>query len=276
MGDKDKKPKKLEAEKTERGKTEQEVSALQAAVDFWVDNTTTSRSAIDRYFRGVEMSLTRCTRCNHVSKRLELMTTLGVHPGTQDTTLSRRLWGMASMERLGNYECDSKGPGKCNGTQGEAWLTRRIARLPEVLVVVLLRYGQEGGLHKLKTLVSFDVEGESLEPYFVPPDQRGLEAPPPDAGFGAEMWYRCYGVVTHDGNSLNAGHYVSYVRDLRGEEAGGEAPWWRCDDARVERMPRGRVQAMCRGETRRGDGQPFIMFFRRARRPGQGWAGKTA
>lgn len=245
-----------------------DMSALEAAVDYWEMYMALSRSMIDRYFRGVEMTLIRCRRCNHISKSLELMTTLNVHPGTDDTTLTQRLSNMAKMEPLANYECDNEGEGKCNGSKGEAWLTRRIARLPEVLVVVLLRYGQAGGLHKLKTLVSFDVDNETFEPYFVPQGQRDLRKPAPDAAFGDELWYRCYGVVTHDGNSLNAGHYVSYVRDLRVADAGGEAPWWKCDDARVEKMPRGRVQAMCRGETKRGDGQPFILFFRRIKRAG--------
>lgn len=239
-----------------KAKVNQEVPALQAAVEYWLKYRTFSRSIIDRYFRGVEVSLTACGRCKHVSKRAELMTVLNVPLEDEDGTLAQQLRAMGEGQDLFNYECERKDT--CNGTKGPAKNMRRLARMPEVLVVVLLRYGRS--LHKLKTHVAFDVDGESFEPYFVPPEQRALAAPAPDDGFGGEFRYRCYGVVTHDGNTLNAGHYVSYVRDLR---AGDAAPWWRCDDARVERMPRGRVEAMCRGRTKAGDGQPFMMFFTR-------------
>ena len=236
--------------------------ALQAALDFWQEHCKFNESIIDKYFRGIEATITTCRVCRNVSTRMEQTLIFNLVLNGSDSTLTEHLDGATRAEDVSGYQCD-----KCERLQPASKMTR-FARLPEVLVVMLVRYDfKDRGMTKNTTRVTFDVDSQSFESVFLDPDQRGLRAgqalPEDDNGFGQEFRYRCFGVVMHSGESPYHGHYYSYLRDLRG--GGRESTWWRCNDAKVNEMDSGfNVMEACKKDARRAPGaEPFLLFFKR-------------
>lgn len=241
-------------------------SALQTVVDFWREHGRTSDSIIDRYFKGVEVTITTCQRCNTRSTRPEQTQIVNLFPGWEDSTLEQLMRRRVAPQHISDYQCDA-----CRGVH-RATSTNRLARLPEVLVVMLVRYApseRTGLMEKIKTRVTFDPDDVSFEPLFVPPDQRVLRdggtSPDGDDGFGASMNYTCYGIVMHTGGSLHQGHYYSYVRDLAGPRP---RVWNLCDDESVAQKvikwsPGGEQTRTYRDVFSCSKGEPFLLFFKR-------------
>lgn len=239
-------------------------SALQTAIDFWLAHERTSQSIIDRYFRGVELTITTCQRCNARSTTPEQTQIINLYPRTGPAaTLEHLMHRRVAPQAIKDYQCDT-----CQGSRQATNMTQ-FARLPEILVVMLVRYtqGQHGDTVKIKTRITFDPDDVSFEPLFVPPDQRALRAaaaPPDDDGFGASLHYTCYGIVMHSGEEPDKGHYVAWVRDL----ATRPAPWYRCDDERVTRKAAAGGSKGAHSQTYKEvfsgvDGEPFLLFFKR-------------
>lgn len=231
-------------------------------LDFWEDHSRYDESLRDRYITGVEATITTCLTCKTVSTRMEQTAVYNVPlpTGRSAATLTDLLGARGAARTVEDYRCD-----KCERKLPATQMTRS-ARLPEVLIISLGRYGFSAKAVKNNMVVTFDVDSLSLEPAFLPPDQRelspGQELPADDLGFGQELGYQCYGVVMHVGNSLNQGHYYSYLRDLRG--GGDERTWYLCNDARVDRMEGLDVLDACRRDAK-SDADPFLLFYRRKR-----------
>lgn len=241
----------------------QQGPALQMALDYWREHSLRSESIRDRYITGVEASMTTCPACKTVSTRMETTSIYNLYfpPGKAAVSLTDLLAFRGEAGVVPKYRCD-----KCERNLDAPRMTRS-ARLPEVLIFMLVRYTHDGtATRKNKTRLTFDVDSQSLEPVFLPPDQRvlpaGTELPSDDPGFGQALDYECYGVVMHIGNSPDQGHYYSYLRDLRG--GSDEGVWWKCNDAKVDRKERFDVGGACRRDAKNG-AEPFLLFYRRKR-----------
>merc|ERR1719159_2261808 len=66
--------------------------------------------------------------------------------------------------------------------------------------------------------------------------------------------YRLYGVVSHVGQNLNHGHYISAVRSLRDDQ------WYDCDDAAVKPIAMRKLYASAEISATRPGADPFILF----------------
>lgn len=246
--------------------SEQKDTPLQTGLDFWRKYCKYNRSIVDKYLRGIAVTKTTCQNCRNVSLRAEETLIFNLRMGSRSASysLTQLLEGEAAVEELSEYKCD-----KCN-KRGPADKSTLIARLPEVLVVQLCRdaFYDKTGPGKNRARVSFDVERQSFEPAFLPPEDRGLRPdeclPEGDDGFGQQFSYQCYAVVMHEGASLNEGHYYTYLRDVRG--GGDEKTWYKCNDSLVTQKPRFDVKNAIRQDAKKGGGaDPFLLFFKRRR-----------
>eukprot|EP00928_Gymnodinium_smaydae_P031490 TRINITY_DN23095_c0_g1_i2.p1 TRINITY_DN23095_c0_g1~~TRINITY_DN23095_c0_g1_i2.p1 ORF type:complete len:345 (+),score=67.63 TRINITY_DN23095_c0_g1_i2:147-1181(+) len=70
--------------------------------------------------------------------------------------------------------------------------------------------------------------------------------------------YRLHGVVSHVGNNLTSGHYISAVRSLRDHQ------WFHCDDSQVTPIHMRNLYEASEFTATRADATPFILFYHRA------------
>ncbi|XP_010548553.1 PREDICTED: ubiquitin carboxyl-terminal hydrolase 19-like [Tarenaya hassleriana] len=169
---------------------------------------------IQYIFAGHLQSQVMCTVCNNVSNQCENMMDLTVEIHGDAISLEECLDQFTAKEWLQGdnmYKCD-----RCNDYV-KAWKHLTIHRAPNILTIALKRF-QGGRFGKLNKKISFP-EKLDLSPYMS--DGRGD---------GTDI-YKLYAVIVHL-DMLNAsffGHYICYVKDLRGN-------WYRIDDSEVENV----------------------------------------
>lgn len=227
---------------------------------YWQEYSRYHGSIIDKYFRGVETSITTCQTCHNVSMPLEESMIFNLQLDTRDRSLTELLSFAGKVEDIPDYKCD-----KCE-KRTLARQTRRFGRLPPILVVMLKRYANPS--RKNKTRVNFDLDAQSFAPVFLSDEHRrlapgGVRLPDDDDSFGQQLSYRCFGVVMHQGDALDSGHYFSYLRDVRG--GGDEDAWYKYNDAKVQRLKHGLdVRDLFKKDAGNGT-EPFLLFFSRRR-----------
>ncbi|XWS10230.1 hypothetical protein CRYUN_Cryun39dG0057500 [Craigia yunnanensis] len=179
-----------------------------------VDPRLQETTFIQHTFGGRLRSKVKCLRCFHESERYENIMDLTLEIFGWVETLEDALTQFTTPEDLDGenmYRC-----GRCAGYV-RARKQLCIHEAPNILTIVLKRF-QEGKYGKINKCITF-------------PDM--LDMVPFMTGTGdIPPLYMLYAVVVHF-DTLNAsfsGHYVSYVKDLRGN-------WFRVDDTEVKLSP---------------------------------------
>jgi ubiquitin carboxyl-terminal hydrolase 36/42 len=126
-----------------------------------------------------------------------------------------------------DYRCASGRTLVCDNRIGTASKRLLLTNAPDVLTVVLLRFGAFPGLEKRSTPVL------------------GINS---DLVLSDGTRYTCFGVVCHIGGSRIVGHYVAWVRDHGG--------WWRVDE-----VGGSGVQHMDSVDTKEVRENAYILFF---------------
>ncbi|KAK1322421.1 Ubiquitin carboxyl-terminal hydrolase 15 [Acorus calamus] len=185
-----------------------------------VDSRLQETTLIQQIFGGRLRSKVKCLRCHHESERYENIMDLTLEILDWVETLEDALAQFTAAEDLDGenmYRC-----GRC-ATYVKARKQLSVHEAPNILTIVLKRF-QSGKYGKINKCVSF-------------PDM--LDMIPFMTGSGdSPPLYMLYAVVVHL-DTLNesfSGHYVSYLKDLRGT-------WFKIDDTEVQPVPMSQVMS---------------------------------
>ncbi|KAI3462118.1 hypothetical protein Pfo_018781 [Paulownia fortunei] len=175
----------------------------------WAEDSTLLGLTFGGYLR----SKIKCMKCLGRSEQCDRMMDLTVEIDGDIDTLEEALAQFTISETLcgdDKYKCS-----RCKAYE-KAKKKLTVTEAPNILTIVLKRF-RSGNFEKLNKLVQFP-EVLNLAPYM-----SGMSDKYPI--------YHLYAVVVHL-NMMNAaysGHYISYVKDFRGE-------WFRIDDSRVSHV----------------------------------------
>ncbi|KAK1775833.1 hypothetical protein QBC45DRAFT_232786 [Copromyces sp. CBS 386.78] len=235
--------------KEEKAYTPKNGTVIQNAIDYWRDYSTASASIIDKYFRGLEVFISRClnAECGQEIRMFQpcdvWILNIAAETGGEGngygygaTDLDRLLASHQATEHFADLKCET-----CN----KPGRTRRakFARLPDRLAFCLNRFnssfGQSrsftamlsGGSNKIHTKVRFPIRDLDLTRYCAEPDPD--MATTDDPHYSGRMKYDCYAVTVHVGQGINGGHYYTYVQD---EQSKDPTDWFKCNDDVVERV----------------------------------------
>ncbi|KAK8507563.1 hypothetical protein V6N13_141581 [Hibiscus sabdariffa] len=200
-------------------------------VDLKLQETT----FIQHTFGGRLLSKVKCLRCFHESERYE---------NIMDLTLEIFGWVESLEDALTQFtrpeDLDGENMYRCGRCAGYVRAQKQLCihEAPNILTIVLKRF-QEGKYGKINKGITF-------------PDM--LDMVPFMTGTGdIPPLYMLYAVVVHL-DTLNAsfsGHYVSYVKDLRGN-------WFRIDDTEVHSVSLNQVMS---------EGAYILFYMRSCPRP---------
>ncbi|KAL7094463.1 hypothetical protein ACP275_11G105100 [Erythranthe tilingii] len=181
-------------------------------------------------FGGYLRSKIKCMKCSRRSEQCDRMMDLTVEIDGDINTLEGALAQFTISETLGGddkYKCS-----RCKSYE-KAKKKLTVIEAPNILTIVLKRF-RSGNLEKLNKQIQFP-EFLNLAPYMSGKSDK-------------YPIYNLYAVVVHS-NTMNAsysGHYISYVKDFRGE-------WFRIDDTRVSRVDLATVLSV----------EAYILFYSR-------------
>ncbi|KAB2602000.1 ubiquitin carboxyl-terminal hydrolase 15-like [Pyrus ussuriensis x Pyrus communis] len=208
-----------------------------------VDPRLQETTFIQHTFGGHLRSKVECLRCHHESERYENIMDLTLEIFGWVESLEDALTQFTTSEDLDGenmYRC-----GRC-AAYVQARKQLSIHEAPNILTIVLKRF-QEGNYGKINKCITFPDMLDMI------PFMTGTGDIPP--------LYLLYGVVVHldTQNASFSGHYVAYVKDMRGD-------WFRIDDTEVH--PVSMSQVMMEGA--------YILFYMRScPRPQRGFSGKA-
>ncbi|KAM1244408.1 hypothetical protein ACFX1X_036200 [Malus domestica] len=208
-----------------------------------VDPRLQETTFIQHTFGGHLRSKVKCLRCHHESERYENIMDLTLEIFGWVESLEDALTQFTTPEDLDGenmYRC-----GRC-AAYVRARKQLSIHEAPNILTIVLKRF-QEGKYGKINKCITFPDMLDMI------PFMTGTGDIPP--------LYLLYGVVVHldTQNASFSGHYVAYVKDMRGD-------WFRIDDTEVH--PVSMSQVMMEGA--------YILFYMRScPRPHRGFSGKA-
>ncbi|EKX36454.1 hypothetical protein GUITHDRAFT_165733 [Guillardia theta CCMP2712] len=180
-------------------------------------------TCIHQIFGGKICSEVRCRSCGGSSKTFDLITDLALEIQNANTlegaSLEDCLLQYTIEEQLGMsnaYLCE-----KCK-RRSQATKQLRIHTLPNILVVQLKRFsfwGLHGG--KISRSISYPAVLD-MRPYLTSPERH----------FNNSI-YDLYGVLVHEGSSLQYGHYLSYVKHACKHKEGS---WYQMDDSHTMKV----------------------------------------
>ncbi|XP_062011853.1 ubiquitin carboxyl-terminal hydrolase 15 [Rosa rugosa] len=208
-----------------------------------VDPRLQETTFIQHTFGGHLRSKVKCLRCHHESERYENIMDLTLEIYGWVESLEDALTQFTTPEDLDGenmYRC-----GRC-AAYVRARKQLSIHEAPNILTIVLKRF-QEGKYGKINKCITFPDMLDMI------PFMTGTGDIPP--------LYLLYAVVVHLDmqNASFSGHYVAYVKDMRGN-------WFRIDDTEVQ--PVSMSQVMMEGA--------YILFYMRScPRPQRAFGGKT-
>jgi ubiquitin carboxyl-terminal hydrolase 8 len=252
--------------KEEKPYTPKDGTVIQNAMDYWREYSKSSASIIDKYFRGLEVFVSRChnNACRQEIRLFQpcdvwILNLAGMHGPTD---LDNLLVNHQTSEHFPDLVCET-----CNkpGRTRKA----KFARLPDRLAFCLNRFNSAGGggfssrmsSGKIHSKVRFPIRDLDLTRYCAEPDPD--MATTDDRHFAGKMKYDCYAVTVHDGQGINGGHYYSYVQD---ETSKDPTDWFKANDAVVSRVKIGSVgQPGDETETmyQSGSASAYMVYYRR-------------
>jgi ubiquitin carboxyl-terminal hydrolase 8 len=250
--------------KEEKPYTPKDGSIIQNAMDYWRDYSKASSSIVDKYFRGLEVFISRCHN-RDCRQEIRLFQPCDVWilnlAGMGDPTdLDSLLANHQTSEHFPDLVCET-----CNkpGRTRKA----KFARLPDRLAFCLNRFNSAGGggsrlmsSGKIHSKVRFPIRDLDLTRYCAEPDPD--MATTDDRHFAGRMMYDCYAVTVHVGQGINGGHYYSYVQD---ETSKDPTDWFRCNDDVVDRVKIGSGGPGDLTETmyQSGNTSAYMVYYRR-------------
>jgi len=189
----------------------------------------------------VDATTDTCLRLPLLSPAAQFDAALREKEEETPVTLQELLDAMQQPEVIEGYDCDRCRA--CNSDASRSTITQRagiISATHDVLIVVLYRFG-----HALDANGNF--KATKVKRRVACPTELSLETGN----------YNLFGVVSHLGQSLTAGHYVAAVKSRRDDL------WYECNDEHVKplRMPSlydGRAITAVRP-----DAEPYILFYHR-------------
>ena len=197
-------------------------------MDYWQHYSKTSSSIVDKYFRGLEVYITRCKNpsCRQEIRLFQpcdiwILTLDGL---SDPASLYQVLDNYQGVETLRELICET-----CNA-RGRTRQSK-FARLPDRLAFCFNRFNNDRMSEKVNTKVRFPIRDLDLTRYLADPDPD--MASTDDPHFAGRMRYDCYAVTVHVGQGINGGHYYSYVQD---EQSRDPTDWFRCNDDVVDRV----------------------------------------
>ncbi|KAF8106076.1 hypothetical protein N665_0147s0033 [Sinapis alba] len=203
-----------------------------------VDPRLQETTLVQHMFGGRLRSKVKCLRCGHESERYE---------NIMDLTLEIYGWVESLQDALTQFtrpeDLDGENMYRCSRCAGYVRARKELSihEAPNILTIVLKRF-QEGRYGKINKCISFP---EMLD--MIPFMTRTGDVPP---------LYMLYAVIVHL-DTLNAsfsGHYISYVKDLRGN-------WFRIDDSEIHQVPMTQVMS---------EGAYMLFYMRSYPRPQRG------
>lgn len=203
-----------------------------------VDPRLQETTLVQHMFGGRLRSKVKCLRCDHESERYE---------NIMDLTLEIYGWVESLQDALTQFtrpeDLDGENMYRCSRCAGYVRARKELSihEAPNILTIVLKRF-QEGRYGKINKCISFP---EMLD--MIPFMTRTGDVPP---------LYMLYAVIVHL-DTLNAsfsGHYISYVKDLRGN-------WYRIDDSEIHPVPMTQVMS---------EGAYMLFYMRSYPRPQRG------
>ncbi|CAA7056672.1 unnamed protein product [Microthlaspi erraticum] len=203
-----------------------------------VDPRLQETTLVQHMFGGRLRSKVKCLRCDHESERYE---------NIMDLTLEIYGWVESLQDALTQFtrpeDLDGENMYRCSRCAGYVRARKELSihEAPNILTIVLKRF-QEGRYGKINKCISFP-EMLDMNPFMT----RTGDVPP---------LYMLYAVIVHL-DTLNAsfsGHYISYVKDLRGN-------WFRIDDSEIYRVPMTQVMS---------EGAYMLFYMRSYPRPQRG------
>lgn len=255
------------APKEEKPYTPKTGTIIQNAVDYWREYSKSSASIIDKYFRGLEVFISRChnSACRQEIRLFQPCDVWILNLAGMDdpTDLDSLLANHQTSEHFPDLICET-----CNkpGRTRKA----KFARLPDRLAFCLNRFNSAGGgggfssrlmsSGKIHSKVRFPIRDLDLTRYCAEPDPD--MATTDDRHFAGKMRYDCYAVTVHVGQGINGGHYYSYVQD---ELSRDPTDWFRCNDDKVDRVKIGTGQPGDLTETmyQNGTTSAYMVYYRR-------------
>jgi ubiquitin carboxyl-terminal hydrolase 8 len=252
--------------KEEKPYTPKDGTIIQNAVDYWRDYSKASASVVDKYFRGLEVFISRChnSACRQEIRLFQPCDVWILNLAGMDdpTDLDSLLANHQTSEHFPDLVCET-----CNrpGRTRKA----KFARLPDRLAFCLNRFNSAGGggfsnrlmsSGKIHSKVRFPIRDLDLTRYCAEPDPD--MATTDDRHFAGKMRYDCYAVTVHVGQGINGGHYYSYVQD---ETSKDPSDWFRCNDDVVDRVKIGSGQPGDLTETmyQNGNTSAYMVYYRR-------------
>ncbi len=253
--------------KEEKPYTPKNGTIIQNAMDYWRDYSKASESIVDKYFRGLDVFISRChnTACRQEIRLFQpcdiwILNLAGMGDPTDLDSL------------LANYQTSEHFPDLVCETCNKPGRTRKakFARLPDRLAFCLNRFNSAGGgggfssrlmaSGKIHSKVRFPIRDLDLTRYCAEPDPD--MATTEDRHFAGRMRYDCYAVTVHVGQGINGGHYYSYVQD---ETSKDPTDWFRCNDDVVERVKIGSGGPGDLTETmyQSGNTSAYMVYYRR-------------
>ena len=259
--------------KEEKPYTPKDGSIIQNAIDYWRDYSSASASIVDKYFRGLEVFI---SRCHNLACRQEIrlfqpsdVWILNLAGMGDPTDLDSLLVNHQTAEHFPDLVCET-----CN----KPGRTRRakFARLPDRLAFCLNRFHNAGsrgvlmsssGTGKIHSKVRFPIRDLDLTRYCAEPDPdmaSSSSLAKNDRHFAGRMKYDCYAVTVHVGQGINGGHYYSYVQD---ETSKDPTDWFRCNDDVVDRVKIGAGPGVAGDLTeamyQSGSASAYMVYYRR-------------
>ncbi|KXX83345.1 Ubiquitin carboxyl-terminal hydrolase 8 [Madurella mycetomatis] len=255
--------------KEEKPYTPKDGTIIQNAMDYWRDYSTASASIVDKYFRGLEVFISRChnSDCRQEIRLFQPCDVwiLNLAGASDPADLDSLLANHQTSEHFPDLICET-----CNkpGRTRKA----KFARFPDRLAFCLNRFHNSGGgglltssgssrTGKIHTKVRFPIRDLDLTRYCAEPDPD--MASTHDAHFAGRMKYDCYAVTVHVGQGINGGHYYSYVQD---ELSRDPTDWFRCNDEVVDRVKIGSGGGsgdLTETMYQNGNASAYMVYYRR-------------
>ena len=164
-----------------------------------LDPRSKETTVIHRMFGGYLQSTVTCSSCRHVSRTFDQFLDLSLDVNKSETLNSAfKVFTTPELLSKGNrYKCEA-----CHRLV-EAHKQFTIYKTPEILTIQLKRFSVNlftGQTNKLNRTVNFS-ENLNISEWIS------------DKNSGEGCQYRLYGVIVHEGNSCNSGHYHAFVRN---------------------------------------------------------------
>lgn len=200
-----------------------------AAQEAWARLGESENSPITSYMRGQAVQLIRCNLCGAESRVFTPFNQLDIPvswAGGKETLREAvsKMYGPKSSEKV-ESSCDKCGVKVARKTQ-ETYFSY----LPDYLVVHLKRYDNLGA--KVNTLITFPESKVDMTSSFIPESEHRGSL---ERGQAGPFLYDCYGVIQHQGATVQGGHFWAITRALdKGIDGGkGAGAWHKFNDSRV-------------------------------------------